>query len=35
MYKKGKRIVQGVAHSQAAAYPRNEEEEETDKTKQA
>ena len=32
---KGKRRVQGVPQSQAAALPRHEEEEETDKTKQA
>ena len=31
--KKGKRKVQGVPQSQAAAHPRHEEEEETDKTK--
>ena len=30
----GKRKVQGVPLSQAAAHPRHEEEEETDKTKQ-
>ena len=29
----GKRKVQGVPKSQAAAHPRHEEEEETDKTK--
>ena len=34
-YIKGKRKVQGVQQSQAAALPRHEEEEETDKTKQA
>ena len=34
-YIKGKRKVQGVPQSQAAAHPRHEEEEETDKTKQA
>ena len=33
--KKGKRKVQGVSQSQAAALPRHQEEEETDKTKQA
>ena len=33
--RKGKRKVQGVPQSQAAAHPRHEEEEETDKTKQA
>ena len=33
--KKGKRKVQGVPQSQAAAHPRHEEEEETDTTKQA
>ena len=33
--KKGKRNVQGVPQSQVAAHPRHEEEEETDKTKQA
>ena len=33
--KKGKRKVQGVPQSQAAAFPRHQEEEETDKTKQA
>ena len=32
---KGKGKVQGVPQSQAAALPRHEEEEETDKTKQA
>ena len=32
---KGTRKVQGVPQSQAAAFPRHEEEEETDKTKQA
>ena len=32
---KGKRKVQGVPQTQAAALPRNQEEEETDKTKQA
>ena len=34
-YKKGKRIVQGVPQSQTAALPRPQEEEETDKSKQA
>ena len=33
--KKGKRKVQGLPQSQAAALPRHQEEEETDKTKQA
>ena len=33
--KKGKRKVQGVPQSQTAAHPRHQEEEETDKTKQA
>ena len=33
--KKGKRKVQGMPQSQAAALPRHQEEEETDKTKQA
>ena len=33
-WKKGKRKVQGVQQSQAAAHPRHREEEETDKTKQ-
>ena len=33
--KKGKRKVQGVAQSQTAALPRPQEEEETDKSKQA
>ena len=32
---KGKRKVQGVPQSQTAALPRHQEEEETDKTKQA
>ena len=32
---KGKRKVRGVPHSQTAALPRHQEEEETDKTKQA
>ena len=31
---KGKRKLQGVLQSQAAAHPRHEEEEDTDKTKQ-
>ena len=31
---KGKRKVQGVPQSRAAAFPRHQEEEETDKTKQ-
>ena len=31
----GKRKVQGLLQSQAAALPRHQEEEETDKTKQA
>ena len=31
----GKRKVQGVPQSQTAALPRHQEEEETDKTKQA
>ena len=35
MGKKGKRKVQGVQQSQTAALPRQQEEEETDKTKQA
>ena len=35
IYKKGKRKVQGVPQSKAAAHPRHEEEKETDKTKQA
>ena len=34
-YKKGKRKVQGVPKSQTAALPRPQEEEETDKSKQA
>ena len=34
-YKKNRRTVQGVPQLQAAAHPRHEEEEETDKTKQA
>ena len=33
--KRGKRKVQGVPKSQTAALPRHQEEEETDKTKQA
>ena len=33
--KKGKRKVQGVPQSQTAAHPRPQEEEETDKSKQA
>ena len=33
--KKGKKKVQGVPQSQTAALPRHEEEEETDKSKQA
>ena len=33
--KKGKKQVQGVPQSQTAALPRHQEEEETDKTKQA
>ena len=33
--KKGKRKVQGVPQSQTAALPRLQEEEETDKSKQA
>ena len=33
--KEGKRKVQGVPQSQTAALPRHQEEEETDKTKQA
>ena len=33
--KKGKRKVQGVPQSQTAVLPRDQEEEETDKTKQA
>ena len=33
-HKKGQRKVQGVPQSQAAALPRHQEEEETDKTKQ-
>ena len=34
-FKKGKRKVQGVPQSQTAALPRPQEEEETDKSKQA
>ena len=34
-WKKGKRNVQGVPQSQTAALPRPQEEEETDKSKQA
>ena len=33
--KKGKRKVQGVPQSQAEAFPRHQEAEETDKTKQS
>ena len=33
--KKGKRKVQGVPQSQTAAFPRHQEEEETNKSKQA
>ena len=33
--KKGKRKIQGVPQSQIAAFPRTQEEEETDKSKQA
>ena len=33
--KKGKRKVQGVPQSQTAVLPRHQEEEETDKSKQA
>ena len=33
--KKGKRKIQGVPKSQTAALPRHQEEEETDKSKQA
>ena len=33
--KKGERKVQGVPQSQTTAHPRHQEEEETDKTKQA
>ena len=35
MLKIGKRKVQGMPQSKAAALPRHQEEEETDKTKQA
>ena len=35
LYTKGKGKVQGMPESQAAALPRHQEEEETDKTKQA
>ena len=35
MVKKGKRKVQGVPQSQTAALPRSQEEEQTDKSKQA
>ena len=35
LQKKGKRKVQGVPQSQTAALPRHQEEEETNKTKQA
>ena len=35
LQKKGKRKVQGVPQSQTAALPRPQEEEETDKSKQA
>ena len=35
LLKKGKRKVQGVPQSQTAALPRPQEEEETDKSKQA
>ena len=35
LLKKGKRKVQGVPQSQTTALPRHQEEEETDKTKQA
>ena len=35
IYKKGKRKVQGVPQSQAAALHSHQEEEETNKTKQA
>ena len=34
-FQEGKRKVQGVPQSQAAALPRHQEEEKTDKTKQA
>ena len=33
-HKKGRRKVQGVLQSQAAALPKHQEEEKTDKTKQ-
>ena len=35
LWKKGKRKVQGVPQLQTAALPRQQEEEETDKSKQA
>ena len=35
LLKNGKRKVQGVPQSQTAALPRNQEEEKTDKSKQA
>ena len=35
MQKKGKRNIQGVPQSRTAAIPRHQEEEETDKSKQA
>ena len=35
MFKKGKRNVQAVPQSQTAAFPRRQEEKETDKSKQA
>ena len=35
IYRKGKRKVQGVSQLQATALSRHQEEEETDKTKQA
>ena len=35
LLRKGKRKVQGVPQSQTAAPPRHQEEEETDKSKQA
>ena len=35
LFEKGKRKVQGVPQSQATALPRHQEEEETDRTKQA
>ena len=34
-WKTGKKKIQGVPQSQAAALPKHQEEEETDKTKQA